>query len=398
MKLINKNCSWWTALVMILIIIFSAVRNVYASGGEEMEGSELEKYLIQNGMEDTKGLFDGFEKMEYALFLETNIGYGVTGNYYRYGIYGDFVRTVREGERTYFELCEKMTGKKPFMETHEEWAENEAEYIYNISPDLCWGISRKYDPPRFYGNYVDTVIQKGIAVLEVESNDYDVNEVLQFKRTDTGEYELVGKESLKTVEQLVNEMWEDVYKWFMVNEMCMDEYGKMVAISESGNPIIRIYNIDNGKLVRQIAVPDIDPDFTLAISQFVGTEESGWLVFSNGNKTYRLNYPEGTLEQLGEFMFDTTYSPDGKYLAYCTGNIELYDKWMDWDDDNEKLNKINNIYAEWDEIPEGWYIKEIETGNTTFIPMETWEQDQRPLYGGRCVWIEKDKLLQILDQ
>lgn len=53
-----------------------------------------------------------------------------------------------------------------------------------------------------------------------------------------------------------------------------------------------------------------------AISQFVGDEESGWLVFSNGDTTYRLNYPDREPEKIGEFMFDTTYSSDGKYLMF----------------------------------------------------------------------------------
>ena len=86
MKIINKKCSLLTIL-MVIFIIFSTVNNVNASGGEEMEGSELEKYLLQNGIGETKGLFDDFEEMDYALFLETNVGYGVTGNYYKYGIY-----------------------------------------------------------------------------------------------------------------------------------------------------------------------------------------------------------------------------------------------------------------------------------------------------------------------
>ena len=131
MKLINIYCTSRIVLIVILII-FLTVNNVYASGGEEMEGSELEKYLLQNGIGETKGLFDGFEEMEYALFLETNVGYGVTGNYYRYGIYGDFIRNAKDGENIYYNLCEKITGRNLFMKTHEEWIENREWHVQNL--------------------------------------------------------------------------------------------------------------------------------------------------------------------------------------------------------------------------------------------------------------------------
>ena len=48
--------------------------------------------------------------MDYCLFLETNLDYGVSLNYDRYGIYGDFIQTTREGEELYFKLNEKIIG------------------------------------------------------------------------------------------------------------------------------------------------------------------------------------------------------------------------------------------------------------------------------------------------
>lgn len=41
--------------------------------------------------EEEIAMFNEFEDLNYYLFVETNIGYGVTGNYYRYGIYGNTV-------------------------------------------------------------------------------------------------------------------------------------------------------------------------------------------------------------------------------------------------------------------------------------------------------------------
>lgn len=51
----------------------------------------------------------------------------------------------------------------------------------------------------------------------------------------------------------------------------------------------------------------------------------------------------------------------------------------------------------WEAIAPGWYVKDLETGNTTYIPIETWELDSRPFYGGRCIWIEKDNLFQVIN-
>ncbi len=46
-----------------------------ASGGEPIEGSQLEQFEKENAP-----LFDGFAEMDYCLFLETNLDYGVTGD------------------------------------------------------------------------------------------------------------------------------------------------------------------------------------------------------------------------------------------------------------------------------------------------------------------------------
>ena len=61
-----------------------------------------------------------------------------------------------------------------------------------------------------------------------------------------------------------------------------------------------------------------------------------------------------------------------------------------------KMDKFNKMHAEWDRVPPGWYVREVATGNTAYIPIEIWIPDMRPLYGGRCVWIDKDKLFQAI--
>lgn len=180
-----------------------------------------------------------------------------------------------------------------------------------------------------------------------------------------------------------------------------DEYGELLAVAMPDNTGIGVYSMESGVELQYVDIADsIDTDWLLEVSQIKGTADSGWIVFSNGDVTYRMTCPDGSLEKLGEFMYGTTFSPDEKYLAYCTGNIVLDDLWtgLTGKEYAEKLEKCHQLYARWEMVGNGWYVVELETGNKTYIPIpveeDTW--GTRPLSDGRCVWIQKDKLLQIV--
>ncbi|MDE7254234.1 MAG: hypothetical protein K2O32_15015 [Acetatifactor sp.] len=358
-----------------------------------------EPYVVEEeAIEDQSISFEDFGEMDYALFLETNVGYGVTADYFKYGIYGDFVNTVREGEEVYFQLCRTMLGTEISWKTHKDWADNmEILHIQNLSPDLQWIVARQYLMRACLGYYKDEVVYDGDIIAEVESSCDVTDTYFYLKRTEQGTYEPVSDALFEKRKQLVDELGGYTNACHLEDVTCLDEYGKYLAIAAPDSQSIGIYSTEDWGLKQYISMGHIDVEYPLAISQFVGDESSGWLVFSNGGSTYRLDYPDGKPEKIGEFMFDTTYSPDGKYLAYCTGNMEFHEFSKMLDGDKQKLEKIGKLYHEWNKILPGWYIKEIETGNTTYIPIATWEQDDRPLYGGRCIWIEKDKLSEILD-
>ncbi|MCM1091205.1 MAG: hypothetical protein NC413_10195 [Muribaculum sp.] len=363
---------------------------------EETQAAEVE--TIEPDMKDSVLIFEGFEDMDYALFLETNVGYGVTLDYFKYGIYGDFVNTVREGEEVYFRLCKTMLGTEISWKTHEDWAESmEILHIQNLSPDLQWIVARRYLTEAYSGDYKDEMVYGGDIIAEVESSCSVADTYFYLKRTEQGTYEPVSDTLFEKRKELVDELGGYTYARYLKDATCLDECGKYLAIASPDSQGIGIYSTGDWELKRYISMDNVDMEYPLAISQLVGNEDSGWLVFSNGGSTYRLDYPNGKAEKIGEFMFDTTYSPDGKYLAYCTGNMEFHEFSKMLDGDEQKLEKIGKLYDEWDKILPGWYIKDLETGNTTYIPIATWELDDSPLYGGRCVWIEKDKLLQILD-
>ncbi len=381
---------------MVIFSVFLSVNIIAgASGGEELVGSQLEQFEKELSAQERLGeskLFDDFDEMEYALFLETNVGYGVTLNYYKYGIFGDFTKAEQEGEDIYFKLCEKILGVKLCMDTHEAWAENEKLHIQNLSPDLQWIISRSYTP---YESYKDEVIFNKKSIAEAEGALAESENTFTLKKDNFDNYDFVTGEFTKKERELIDKIWGYSNIWLIKCVTSMDEYGKLLAVSEPDNQSIGIYDTENWSMIHHITINGMDTDYPIEISQVVGDEEKGWMVFSNGDATYRMTYPAGETEKIGEFMYDTTYSPDGKYRAYCTGNIVLDELWMSFPD--EKFDKINNLYIEWDKIPPGWYVEELTTGKKTYIPIETWEQDDRPLYGGRCIWIQKDKLLQALN-
>ena len=319
---------------------------------EETHAQELENF---ENVENQSISFEDFGEMDYALFLETNVGYGVTLDYFKYGIYGDFVNTVREGEEVYFRLCKTMLGTEISWNIHQDWARNMGIlHIQNLSPDLQWIAARQYLMEAVSGFYKDEVFYNGDAIAEAESSSDVTDTYFYFKRTEQGTYEPVSNTLFEKRAQLVDELGGyTVSTSYMKDATCLDEYGKYLAISAPDSQSIGIYSTEDWGLKRLISMEHIDMEYPIAVSQLVGDESSGWLVFSNGGSTYRLDYPDG------------------------------------------KAEKIGKLYYEWDEIQPGWYIREIETGNTVYIPIALWEQDNRPLYGGRCVWIEKDKLTEI---
>ena len=341
--------------------------------------------------------FNEFLPMDYALFLETNVTYAISTEYYRYGIYGDFIENVEEGVNIFYELSEAVTGNKMPSPEFFLYDSMMNEHISNVSPDLILVATKLYDNPA--GDL-------GTERLYKNGNKLDEQELIEsmnlmgysFERVTGSEaYAVIPEQKIKETEKIIGEVWNRPggNKWN--NVYCsFDEYGELFAISEKDSSGIRIYQTDGWNVLYSIPVDHVDTDYPIEISQIEGDAEKGWLVYSCGVNTYRMTYPDGISEKIGEFMYCTTYSPDGKYRAYCTGNSALYN--MEYGLPEEKRNKYNSLRARWDAIPPGWYVEELETGNTVYIPTEPDIEDWRKIiYGGRCVWLKKDNLLDMLD-
>lgn len=355
--------------------------DVSASGGERTETVSFHEFL----------------PMDYALFLETNVNYVISTEYYRYGIYGDIIENVEEGVNLYYELSEAMTGNK--MPSPEIFLSDSMmnEHISNVSPDLTLIATKLYDNPA--GDLgTERLYKNGNKLGERELIEYRNLVGYSFERVIGSEaYEVIPEQKIKETEKIIGEVWGRQVIGDKYNLYCsFDEYGELFAISEEDSSGIRIYQTNDWNVLYSIPINHIDTDYPIEISQIEGDAEKGWLVYSCGANTYRMTYPDGISEKIGEFMYSTTYSPDGKYRAYCTGNSALYD--MEYGLPEEQRNKYNSLRARWDAIPPGWYVEELETGNTVYIPTEPDIEDWRKvIYGGRCVWLKRDKLLDTLD-
>lgn len=365
--------------------------------------------------------FDDFSEMDYVLFLETNAAYGTTLDYYKYGIYGDLTNAAVDGEALYFRLNESILQEEPLSDelpvpmTHGDWAGYTEEHIVYMTPDLEWIITRQFaDPEIAPCAYHEKWYHKQDVVSEI-NGDLTMNiQAFISKKDVSNGYEAMSETQVQKVNELLNEIYDMRFAEVDDKRICFDESGKLLAAGECRQEGVSIYDIYEEKCIRiydiskeetellyELPIPKSEIAWPVEISQFVGDRERGWLVFSAGDSTYKINYPAGEACKLGEFMFGTSYSPDEKYVAYCTGNNNLFDSWEDMYEGEEAnipyLDLYHSMRERWDAIAPGWYVEELETGRKTYIPIETWTYDsERPIYGGKCIWIERDQLLRLL--
>lgn len=139
--------------------------------------------------------------------------------------------------------------------------------------------------------------------------------------------------------------------------------------SDLGQDQISIYSLLDGKRLASINIPSY-----LEISQMTNDERIVVLfplrIPNEGddieefykenvytNDTYIMNIDGSDAQYLGDYMFSPCISPDGKYIAY-TG--------MTGTDHQEYSNEFNKLA----DMKDGFYIKNVETNQTIFYPVE----------------------------
>lgn len=328
--------------------------------------------------------------MDYALFLDTKIEFGASLSFHEYGIFGDFTKIADEGKQLYFSLCEKLTGTKLCLTTPKEWYFNRDEHIQNLSPDLEWIVARQYSSEYTLTEcYHDKVYHKGLLYTEDDGDVVISHLRYLFTEQENGTFHVLQEEKMNFRVSMVDELWG----WNVTDFVSsIDDTGKLLAVSERETNDIHIFSLEDHSRLFHFTMEGLDGDYPVEISQIEGTKEGGWVVFSNGGSTWRMDFPQGNMEKIGEFMFGMTYSPDGRYRAYCTGSELLLEQCRMIQ--GEKTEKIVELFECWNDIPTGWYIEDLDTGEQTYIPVDTGGER---LYGGRCVWLEKDKLVELLE-
>ncbi len=374
----------------------------YTKMMEEKEGISVQEKIID------------LPEMEWGLFISTEFSWGASGSKAkRYAIYGDFIKTKKQGEDTYFALCEKILGRKleqaDYTDWEEanrgyeyqmEWVEIMDEHIVDCSSDLNQIISWKRND--FLSEYGDMIwYENGERMLESkESYIYGRNLILN--KIDTKNTLIEFRTVIEEVLQENFELYYDIYWSRPVWEI--DTSGEVMAVvngKEGEADGIYVYSVNSSKnLMYELPIPIDEAKWPIQVSQIKGDIHGGWVIYTYGYETFRMKYPSGEREKLGEYMFSASYSPDENYLAYCTGNEAMWDSWIIWAGVDESMikNYVEPMKEEWEKIPQGWYVIDLETGEKSYIPVPYWKYDaDRPLYGGRCTWIEKDKLMELLE-
>ena len=388
-------------LSMLGGILFLGLHSIEVIGGGDEVKTGYEIDISENLVEDDKALFDGFEELDYYVFLENHVGMGVSLDFYSYGIYGNITKTVRDGEELYFRLNNKLINNplKPLAESWElNWMDYRVnEHIKTFSSDMEWYVTEqsmyKYSnypkKERLYHGYfcISENLEEVYLPPRIEKNTICEN-------MKTGYSAIMSEARKECIESLIDSIWNEKLYLYGKSRFCISNDGMFVAVVKPDNQHISIYDTEEGIEYFEFEFVQMDSDWPLEVSQINIEDEKGWIIFSNGDKTFQYFFPEKRMIQLGEFMFNTSISPDGKYCAYYAGSNLLYETWEVLGEDN--WEKFEEMMERWEKIPCGWYIKEIDTGLITYIPVKNFSDANRPLLDGRCVWIRKEKVDHLL--
>lgn len=386
----------------LLFFCFSSIA-VFA-GGDELE-SVQETVSSEDESEDSV-LFDGFQEMDYYMLLQSNVGFGVSLDYYSYGIYGNMTQTAREGEELYLSLNKRWFGNEIEPEKQTDYANwlpyHLNEHIAGFSPDLEWCITYQgYFETSTYDR-MERIYRDGILISENEEKSYYntiVGKDILCKNPETDRFLIMAEDKRQHIENLINTIWgwegRDDKIYYGQSRFCLCEDGMLMALVKPDNRHIGIYETEECTELFEFGFEQMDADWPLEVSQIQGNAQEGWFTFSNGDKAFQFFYPTNEIVPLGEFMFNINISPDGKYCAYYTGSDLLYSTWEVLYMDN--WDKFAQMLERWKKVPSGWYIKELDSGLTTYIPVKSMADVGQPPLDGKCMWIQKDKLLELFE-
>ena len=341
-------------IICLICCLFIITNTMYAEGSGEVYLEETEFCSISD-----------FEDFHYYLFCNTNLG--STSSSFVNAFIGSGAETSEAGVELY----------QKFMEPFRECGYEGYMELSDISPDCQFVITKegeersdfikkwrlfdgeteigqKEADDRYYcaSDYPFRIIKNGDAyrVTDGETFDGKVDRL----------YEQTGYRPVKFNEQgnlaagdersRLNDTWE--------MSICDLESAEILLTFYQGNEYGYVWQIQ-------------------------GDKESGKVVYKLGKRDfYEYAYPSGEIKYLGKDMYYPRYSPDGKYIAYSSPDMEAC-----YGLDEAEAEEVLRI------LP-GIYILEVETGKTAYIKQDVDDS----LITRTFKWVEKDCFEQVMEE
>lgn len=330
--------------------------------------------------------------LDYSMLIGCGICYDVAAYYTTYSVIGKESPSWESGEILYGKWQEKLTGRTPDIKEEyikEGYAkgeittgssrydnENNNECLVDISPDGEYAITEKMREPGDNGDYIIKVYRNGNLLHEVPKefmNDHTTWEAFGKEISAEGIADAVTLQSRKIP--------EDIY--YMRN-IIINREGSLIAAAE--DKTINIYDTDNGELLQSYSYKNLPfpYDDWIEMSQFEGNLDSGFLLFNNDVRAYRMALKDGSVEMLGDYIFCPQVSPDGRYLLFCSipwGYVE--------GSNNLELWGVDDL------IPAGVYLKELSAGEIFYTDIQENDSRSVSIEGVSCRWLDNAAMEKI---
>lgn len=309
-----------------------------------------------------------FEELSYRLFVSWNMIHVDGGEvYWDYGILDKENNTWKEAVERYSQEMEKVLGypEEMIWENTDEASgrrvnRDTKERITDISPNGQYYITHSG------GIYWEPDGQ--VIGIEPEMKLYHGNQCISQMRDEEILYGYMTSRQLDrpfgiwTGDEMIYNIYDGTKEPY--NDYgCLNQDATLAAKARywDREGIIYLYDVKSQQCLYSFEqlYSSEDENYYMHIYQIVGNKDSGFILFWDPTGVYKLHYPSGEVELIGHYMFNPSLSPDGKYLFYTGPDDDFWTSYG-WGSDNEEYNKI----------PVGMYIKELQTGKTACIDMD----------------------------
>lgn len=371
--------SIWMGLLILHIM------SVAASGEKDME-EIIEKDVNNYMLVKDYCSVDEFEDMDYYLFCNTMWGGDEGPMEYVPSIITSKTQTLEEARELYLKFRETLPLD---LETEDE---EEKAYVSYVSPDCKWVVTDKW--AHFSTINTVTLFHEKEKVREkVNDASKESNRILVVK--DGNKYKEMDEAYYKKLEELKR---ISVHQGGYSALWGLNAEADLIVGTKDNFSLLTIRKVEDGteqwsfplqgirEEVKKIRNDIQDKSVvTVLVRQFEGNEEEGWLtVQADRSSFFRIAYPSGEVDYLGEYLYSLCFSPDGKYAAYSNVTYE------------------DGVDMEWEEEkrvpPPGIYIMELETGKTAYIFWNSFENLKKDSVAYRnFIWIEKEAFEEYME-